>query len=97
MGLDRKALSNQLIGLHLGLALATQIPQMELKKEEADALASALADLQEEYGVKINRKAQLWFALVTALGVVYVPRGKLLFARLDQIAREKKSAQLARS
>lgn len=85
--------------MHLGLAIACKgmnVPgaaeladEMKLNDDEAKQLADALADIQEEYGMIVSRKTQLWINLVTALGVVYVPRGRAAFAKIDEANKLK--------
>jgi hypothetical protein len=52
-----------------------KMPEMAITQDEAKVLGSALADVQEAYGIEVlDEKKQALVNLVTAMGTVYGPR-----------------------
>lgn len=83
---DRKQFTQQVVGVHNLLAVLTKEPMLAITTEEGDALASACADIIEEYGLAMSRRALLWGNLVGAVAIVYGP--KVLYG-IDQASKRR--------
>lgn len=87
------ALTNTLIIVHAGIASATKIPEMIIEDTEAKVLATAVADVLEQFDIQPDPKVQAIVGLVIAAGSVYGPRVYLIKER--QKAQRKDKAKPA--
>lgn len=87
---DRKQFTNQIVGVHKLLAALTKQPAVIVTEAEGEALACACADIIEEYGLAMSRRALLWGNLVSAVAIVYGPRVAMAMAVAKNKRQENK-------
>lgn len=87
---DRKQFTQQIVGVHKLLSVLTKEPAVAISEPEGEALACACADIIEEYGLAMSRRALLWGNLIGAVSIVYGP--KLAYA----VTLAKKKRELTR-
>lgn len=84
-----EALSKTLVIVHLGIAGATNTPELAIDKDEGDLLAKASANLMSEFDLTPDPKTQAIVGLVMAAATVYGPRAVMIRARKAQEKQEK--------
>lgn len=85
-------LAKQVQGLHQLVALATGIPELQLREEEAQMLGGAIAAVCEEYDLSLSGKTGAMLQLAAAAAMVYAPRFAIVTQRVKQqqaAARQK--------
>lgn len=87
---DRKQFTNQIVGVHKLLAALTKQPIVAVTEAEGEALACACADIIEEYGLAMSRRALLWCNLISAVAIVYGPRVAMAMAVAKNKRQENK-------
>lgn len=92
-GID--GLTKMLYIMHLGIAQATQSPEMILTDDDAKMLAEASANVLSEFDIRPSPKAEAIVALVMAAGSIYGPRAYLIRERLKK-AKPAKDDNVAR-
>lgn len=75
---DRSKIKNNILAIHQGVAILTRQPIFTLKEDEGQILSDALCDVFDHYGIDLAGKAGVWVSLISAVGVVYVPRALML-------------------
>lgn len=71
---DYETMGKQIVGMHEMAAMVTGLPMLRVTLEEGTAVAKALADVGEQYGLAIDGKTGATINLVLTLGMVYGPR-----------------------
>lgn len=84
-------LAKQVEGLHQLMALATGIPELQVRPEEAQMLGGAIAAVCEEYDLSLSGKTGALLQLAAAAAMVYAPRFAVVTQRVkqQQAARQK--------
>lgn len=85
-------LAKQVEGLHQLMALATGIPELQVRPEEAQMLGGAIAAVCEEYDLSLSGKTGALLQLAAAAAMVYAPRFAVVTQRVKQqqaAARQK--------
>lgn len=82
-----------LAGIHQMVATATGFDDLEIDREEGALLAKALADLSEQYKIKITGKTAAAMGLLYAIVTVYGPRAFLIRKKLQE--RDKREPHTA--
>ena len=77
--------------LHKLLAGLSQVPELQLAPQEADALAEALLEVAGTMQVNISPRAAAWIGLGTTAAFIYGPRIPAIAAR--KRARKQQQAQ----
>lgn len=95
-------LEKVLYGIHKGLAKATDIPELQLEKEEAKRLGEGVAAVLAFHKIKMTAKQEAYSALGEAMAEVYPPmivaaiaRKKLEADRAAKNAPPKPAAPVA--
>lgn len=73
--------------IHIGLAAVTKTPELELSDTESKALASATANVMEQFATEIDPRVTAIVGLITTAGSIYGPRVFLV--------RQRKSIEAA--
>lgn len=82
------ALSNTLVIIHAGIASVTKITELNLDKNEGDALAGSLANMLAEFDITPDPKVQAIIGLVVTAGTIYGPRMYLYNERMKKERRK---------
>lgn len=82
-------LTKTLVILHTGIAAISGTPELVIDEEEGRLLASASANVMEEFDLKPDPKTQAIIGLVIAAGTVYAPRMVLIQMRRAQEKEER--------
>lgn len=77
------------MGIHLGIAAVTKVPELEIGKEDARVLAEATAGVLALYKVRMTAKQEAYGLLIEAIGQVYVPMGVSIYMRKKMEADAK--------
>ena len=77
-------LAKQVEGLHQLVALATGIPELQVRHEEAAMLSTAIAAVCEEYDLSLSGKTGALLQLAAAAAMVYAPRFGMVMQRVKQ-------------
>jgi hypothetical protein len=88
LGLDRRLLGRQLVGVHKLAAVMTNAPIIAITDDEGEKLGESLADIADYYGLTASRGAQLWISLAGTCAAVYGPKIFMM-----KIAKETAKAQ----
>lgn len=88
------SLSNILGFVHVGLAVVSKCPELELDKSESDALANATANVLAQFDVEPDPRVTAIFGLLTVCGTIYGPRYYLISKRKEK-EREEKTETIA--
>lgn len=93
-GDDLSVLAKQVEGLHQLMALATGIPELAIKTEEAQLLGGAIAQVAQEYDLEMSGKTGAMLQLIAVCGMIYVPKFGALKSRIaeNKAQREQKVA-----
>lgn len=71
---DVSAMAEQIKGLHLIAAMATNIPELVLDDKSAQMLAQGIGAVTKEYGLDLSGKTGAALQLFGAAAIIYVPR-----------------------
>ncbi len=69
-----EAMANQLVGVHQLVAMVTGIPEIQIAPQEGVALAGAIQNVCDEYGLSISGKTGAALQLLAAAAMIYGPR-----------------------
>lgn len=70
-------------------ASALSIPELQLDKDESQALASAMADVSSHYDTAISAEMMAWINLAAVGASVYGPRAFVIIQRKREEKRPK--------
>lgn len=73
---------------HVGLAVATKTPELELENKEAETLSKSIVNVLDQFDVKPDPRVTAFVGLITTAGTIYYPRYYLIKERRKT---EKKS------
>ena len=76
-----ESLTRVLAILHIGIATATKTPEMALEDKEAELLATATANVLNEFDIRPDPKIEAIIGLIMAAGSIYGPRVYLIAER----------------
>lgn len=85
----RAQLAKQLVGLHLIVAHATGLPELQISEPEGVALADALSAVAREYGLSFSGKTGAALQLFAALAMIYAPRAMAIQKRKSKSAENE--------
>jgi hypothetical protein len=73
---DTDTLANQILGTHILVAGLTGLPELIITPQQSVILAERLHNMAEEFGVSavLGGKIGATISLISALGIIYVPR-----------------------
>lgn len=95
---DLSGIESILVGIHAMLSTATAMPELSIEQAEAHVVAEAIANVSEQYKIKLDGKAGAIAGLVYALGIVYGPRAVAITIRLrNERKQEQEQKQHAHS
>lgn len=94
---DTADLGRQIVGLHALIAVATQMPEMQITDAEGEMLARGVTAVAEEYGLALTGKTGAAIQLFAAAGMVYVPRLVMIKAKLAAQRAAQAAADEART
>jgi hypothetical protein len=77
-----------LVSIHLGVAIATGLPELSLEEDEAKQLAKAFADVQAQYQFELDPKTAALLNLAVVGGTIYGSRAIGLVAKRAIAASE---------
>lgn len=60
--------------IHLVLAKATKVQELELDPKEAEVLAASLSNVAAHYSIAVDPKITAWIGLIGVAGSIYGPR-----------------------
>ena len=86
-----EALAGTLVVVHAGLAGFTNTPELQIDDEEGNLLATATANVFEQFNFMPDPKIAAVVGLVMAAGKVYGPRVYLINARRSAEAKARKA------
>jgi hypothetical protein len=83
-------LARTLQGLHLSLAFLTKIEELAIEEQEANALATAIDGVLQEFDLSMSPQAQAIANLAMVAGSIYLPRIYMIkMAKAQKEAEEK--------
>lgn len=88
-GEDLNTLAKQVFGLHQIAALATGIPELAIREEEATMLGGAIATVAQEYDLEMSGKTGAMLQLIAVCGMVYIPKFAALKTRVAQAKAQR--------
>jgi hypothetical protein len=80
--IDTVKFAKQLQGMHVMVALATGIAEMQLSDTESVMLAESLAAVSSEYGVSMSGKLAATLQLFGVAAIIYLPRMSAIDAKI---------------
>lgn len=89
---DYAAMGKQLVGLHMVVAMATGIPEIQIREEEGMGLAVAIGNVAEQYDLAIDGKTGAMLQLVMTAAMIYGPRALMLKAKAKQAQQQTGAA-----
>lgn len=70
-----------LLSIHGMMAAALKTPELALEKDEAQAMATAIAEVSRHYPMTIDPKTMAWINLASCASMVYGPRLYMISTR----------------
>jgi len=90
---DFAAMGKQLVGVHEVAAMMTGIVDIRISEAEGVALAQAIGNVSEQYGLEIDGKTGAAIQLVMTAAMIYGPRALMIRAKAQQ-ARAQSAGQV---
>lgn len=84
-------LAKQLQGIHLMVASAIQVPEIQISEIESVTLAQSLQTVSNEYGLSLSGKTGATIQLLATAAIIYMPRMKFVNAKFKP---KKKTADI---
>lgn len=91
---DKLDLAELLLGIHSGVALMLEQPILELDKEEAERLSSAMREVAKYYSIGIDPKKLAIINLIQACGFIYGTRAIALWKGSKAAAPARKPEEI---
>lgn len=86
-----------LVGVHAMLAASLHAPELTIDAAESHAVAEAVANVAEQYKIRLDGKAGAVAGLVYALGLVYGPRAVAIYIRMRNEKSPPEAARVVHS
>lgn len=83
-----EAMANQLVGVHQLVAMVTGIQEIQIAPQEGLALAGAIQNVCDEYGLSISGKTGAALQLLAAAAMIYGPRALAIHQKI-QVAKAR--------
>lgn len=71
-------LAKQLQGIHMMIASAVQVPELQISEIESVTLAQSLQTVSNEYGLSLSGKTGATIQLLATAAIIYMPRMKYI-------------------
>ena len=79
---DLRAVEAMLVSIHAMIAASTQMPEIAIDASESHIVAEAVANVADQYKIKLDGKTGAIAVLIYSLGIVYGPRAVAIAIRM---------------